>query len=549
LTKINFFISVLSTCIISTSTFSQTTITGQVIDSTSKEHLPFVNIGIKHENIGTLSLRDGSFSIVIPQQYLDDSLTFSMVGYTDVQLSIQNIQISKQKIFPLKANPKELKEVTVSSKLIEKKYGIKNHKALIHFDDGSTNQNDIFEIAQLIKLDTLLSKITSVNLYMSKSRNDSGTFRINFYEYDGNRPTNRIVEKNIIQTLAIKEGWLTFDLSEYSIYLRGNFVISIEFIPTLKKTDPIFYEVKLGGPAKSFMRASSQGDWHIPPHHYRLYVTALVPATKKNMQEDTSEEFETIPLTQLYSQFVKDTFSLFVRLPKNYKSKSKQTYPVIYLLDANAYFDIVNNSIKENKFLINPILIGIGYKDFIQDDSLRRRDYTYPTALPEDTFPISGGGDKFLSFIEKELIPFIDNHYRTDTTNRTIMGHSLGGYFTLFALKENIRTNSTYFKNYVAASPSLYYYNQYLLKEFTNIAGDNLNKDSVTLYLTVGENEINGMSGDTSEGATEFNSFVKGISETKFSNIKVNAEIFPSYGHMDTPVPTFTKALTLFFKK
>jgi predicted alpha/beta superfamily hydrolase len=153
---------------------------------------------------------------------------------------------------------------------------------------------------------------------------------------------------------------------------------------------------------------------------------------KKNLQEDNSEETESIPSTQLYAQFVKDTFSLFIRVPKNYNKKDKQTHPVIYLLDANAYFDIVSNYLKENKFSTDPILVGIGYKDFIQNDSLRQRDYTYPTALPNDSFVISGGGEKFLSFVEKELIPFIDKRYHTDTSNRTIMGHSLGGFFTLF---------------------------------------------------------------------------------------------------------------------
>src|SRR6185503_17561259 len=123
--------------------------------------------------------------------------------------------------------------------------------------------------------------------------------------------------------------------------------------------------------------------------------------------------------------------------------------PVIYLLDANVYFDIVADAIKENNS--NALLVGLGYKDFMRMDSLRNRDYTFPKALPKDSFPISGGADKFLSFIGGELLPYIDKTYRTDTSNRALMGHSLGGYFTLYALEQAMLRKNSLFKNYVAA--------------------------------------------------------------------------------------------------
>ena len=120
-------------------------------------------------------------------------------------------------------------------------------------------------------------------------------------------------------------------------------------------------------------------------------------------------------------------------------------------------------------------------------DSLRQRDYTFPEALAADSFPLSGGAEKFLSFIVKELIPYIDKTYRTDTSSRTIMGHSLGGYFSLFTLLTELKENSTYFGTYVAASPSLDYHNQYLLKQFQN--GLDGSAKIRTLFLTLGAKE------------------------------------------------------------
>jgi len=534
-------LSFLFICGICVSSIAQTTLTGVVVDSDNQTVLPYVNIGIKQKNMGTSSLPDGTFSIKIPAQNENDTLTFSMVGYSELNLPIKNIIATNQKTIQLKIKTTALKEVVVTeSKLVEQKFGIKNNAVVIHFTDGSTNQNDIFEIAQLIKLDTTLSKISSVNLHINESRNDSGTFRINFYGYDGNRPTERIIEKSIVQTKQIQEGWLKFDLTTYKVYLKGSFVVAIEFIPTNKKSNPIYYEIKLGGSSKSFVRTSSQGDWSVPPHHYRLFITALVSDKKNKPHQDDSEEKESIPTTTLFSESVKDSFSIFISLPKDYQKKKNQNFPVIYLLDANVYFDIVANETRENK--TNAILVGIGYKDFMMMDSLRNRDYTFPIALPQDSFPISGSADKFLSFIKSELLPYIDKTYRTDTSNRTLMGHSLGGYFTLYALKQEIISKNNSFKNYVAASPSLWYYNNYLIKQFQNISGND-NTNQQTLFLTFGAREDTEDGETGTEGLDNFNSFAALLSNKRFKNIKVKSEVYPSFGHMETAIPTFTKSL------
>ncbi len=521
------------------SSIAQTTLTGTVVDSDNQTVLPFVNIGIRHKNIGASSMPDGTFSIKIPTQNENDTLTFSMIGYSELNLAINNIVATNQKTFQLKLKATALKSVVVtSSKLVEQKFGIKKSSTLIHFTDGSTNQNDIFEIAQLIRFDTTLSKITSVNLHLTESRADSGTFRVNFYGYDGSRPTERIIEKIIVQTKEIKEGWLKFDLTEYNVYLKGNFVVAIEFIPTGKKSNQIYYEVKIGGLSKSFVRASSLGEWSVPPAHYRLFITALV--AEKNTEQDDSEEKESIPTTILFSESVKDSFSIFISLPKDYSKKKNKNFPVIYLLDANVYFDIVVDAMKENKS--NAILVAIGYKDFITMDSLRNRDYTFPKVAQQNSFPVSGGADNFLTFIRSELLPYIDKTYQTDTSSRTLMGHSLGGFFPLYALKQGMLTNNNSFKNYVAASPSLEYGNNYLIKQFQTISGND-NTNQQTLLLTFGAREDSEEGGTGTEGIDNFKSFVTLLASNRFKNIKVKSEVYPTFGHMETAVPTFTKSL------
>lgn len=82
----------------------------------------------------------------------------------------------------------------------------------------------------------------------------------------------------------------------------------------------------------------------------------------------------------------------------------------------------------------------------------RTRDYT-PTHVPTDPsgFDLSqsGGGDAFLDFIEKELIPYIDKNYRT-TPYRTFVGHSLGGLLTGYTLAKRPHL----FKNFLSLDPT-----------------------------------------------------------------------------------------------
>jgi len=340
---------------------------------------------------------------------------------------------------------------------------------------------------------------------------------------------------------------LKFDLTQYGIYLKGNFIVGIEFIPSGKETDLIAYEVKLGGSAKSFVRSRSQGDWRVPPHHYRMFVTALVTGNSRKWHHENTDENESIPAFRMFSNTVGDSFSIFVKVPQNYV-KNKH-YPVIYLLDANAYFDQINYSDTNGKkwtSSVDAIFVGVGYADFVQNDSLRNRDYTYPVALPEDSFRISGGADRFLRFLSNELIPVIDSTYSTDTINRTIIGHSLGGYFSLYALTKELEDKHYYFHHFVAASPSLSYHEDYLLSRLSSLRISNSEAIRRTLYITVGglenANQVNTIDNK------ELDTFIQKLKMAD-KDIEVHSEVYPNYSHMETAVRTFNDAILWLIKK
>ena len=72
---------------------------------------------------------------------------------------------------------------------------------------------------------------------------------------------------------------------------------------------------------------------------------------------------------------------------------------------------------------------------------------------------IHGHADKFVAFMKEELIPFINEKYRT-TGDNTLFGHSHGGTCTMFTFL----TEPDLFKSYIASDPSFWWDNNYLSK-------------------------------------------------------------------------------------
>jgi predicted alpha/beta superfamily hydrolase len=520
----------------SLSTRAQTSLAGVVVDANTHAVLAGVTIRFKQLASGTTSQENGTFFLPIPSLITPDTLVLSRIGYTRLAVASRDLSLAKPQRFLLKQRQVALLPVAVTAaKLVERKYGISSQKALMHFTDGTTRPGEAFEIAQVIKVDQPTVRVTSVNLFLATSLPDSVTVIIRFYSFNGQRPTQAIGPPPFQRRVAIQAGWLRVDLPPTATSLPQVFVVGLAFKPSSK---PIPYEIKLGGGMKSFARTTTP-DWRVPPHHYRLYVTALVPRNMAPSHAEDADNQETSPTTYLYSPTVQDSFALYVQLPKGYRPARKRTYPVVLLLDANAYFDGVSADLNRLPQATSALMIGIGYKDVRVMDSLRQRDYTYPAALPADSFTVSGGGQRFLTFLTQQVLPYVDQHYHTDPSNRTLMGHSLGGYFVLYALAEALRTQAPAFAHYVAASPSLYYGNEYLRRELAALPASTKSLPNQTLFITAGGRELERGDAESRAAKAAFNAFVQELSTSKFAAVTLKSIIYPNYSHLETAIITF----------
>ncbi len=182
------------------------------------------------------------------------------------------------------------------------------------------------------------------------------------------------------------------------------------------------------------------------------YMPSL-PAQNSNKDIVIGKEFT------VHSKILNEDRSYYVHLPDSY-GKTDKNYPVIYLLDGEQNFILTVGIVsKMHTYSKNPlqdvIIVGIPNTD-------RTRDYTPTPSISKKghaTLENSGGGDNFLSFIQKELIPSIDKKYST-SERKILIGHSFGGLLTMYALLNR----SDMFTDYLALDPSFWWDNQHLLK-------------------------------------------------------------------------------------
>jgi predicted alpha/beta superfamily hydrolase len=228
-------------------------------------------------------------------------------------------------------------------------------------------------------------------------------------------------------------------------------------------------------------------------------------------------------------------YELDILLPGGYANSTK-IYPVLYLMDSQWDFPLAKSLYGQHYFdgfIPEMIIVGVtwGGKN-PNPDSLRARDYT-PTN--EKRLPQSGGAENFISFMRNELFPFIDRAYRTDTTDRILMGSSLGGLLTMYTLF----THPDMFKSYVAASPAygwdrevLY---QYEKKYFTN----NTNRPA-RLYMTMG---------DVERGLPGFEKLVSYLKSRQYKTLQLRAKVLENTGHSGTKTEGFGRGLQFVYER
>jgi len=188
-----------------------------------------------------------------------------------------------------------------------------------------------------------------------------------------------------------------------------------------------------------------------------IYVcfASVASRAQNNLAPPVPERFT------LHSNVLNEDRAILVRMPAAAQGK-KDRYPVLYLADGDGHINEVGGIIDflvDNGRCAPLIIVGIPNTDRTRDLTPTHGTFKNDDGSVQD-FPTSGGGDKFLEFIQTELFPEIEKRYPTHSY-RIFAGHSLGGLLAIHALI----AHSDMFNAYIAVSPSLQWDDQHTLHQ------------------------------------------------------------------------------------
>ena len=197
-----------------------------IIDSETKEKIPYVNIWVENENIGTTSNEKGEFELKIDSPKI---ILFSAIGFQTKKVSSDSIR----NILELKPAINELDEIIINSKKLDKELIIgefKKSKINSYFACGIQPwiSAKFFEHKEEYEKTPYLKKFR----ILTNSDIKNSKFKIRLYRInEKGEPQNYIYNENIIGIAKKGKRTTEIDVSELNIeFPEKGFFIAIEWL-------------------------------------------------------------------------------------------------------------------------------------------------------------------------------------------------------------------------------------------------------------------------------------------------------------------------------
>ncbi len=242
-----------------------------------------------------------------------------------------------------------------------------------------------------------------------------------------------------------------------------------------------------------------------------LFVSLLFLSTSLLFGQEIKIGFK----DSIQSSVLNENRKFIVKLPDGYNDSDK-AYPVHYRLDGDLdlYIEtlgVINRLVDVEEVMSDIIIVMIENTD-------RNRDM-----MPTNTsfFKSEPGAENFKMFIEKELIPHINNTYRT-TNAKLLCGQSLSAIFTMYYFL----TSPDSFDSFIACSGGFPDCEVY----FTKLINDFLNTEhtkTTNIFLTHGQTDFLDPDGLIEEQLLSFADKIESI-----ENIVCKLKIYEDEGHV-----------------
>lgn len=234
-------------------------INGKIVD-TLNVPIQYTNIGVKGQDIGTVSDENGYFSLILPNSNQDSKIIISNISYKVKEYTIKDFisLINTKKQIILEENYQQLEEVVITSKKLKKdNKGNRTTSSLVAA--GFKNNSLGSEVGIKIRMKDKPTHIDSFNFFITSCKYDTLFFRLNIYSLKDDMPYENLLSENIYFSTDIKKGKVSIDLTKYNIVVNQDIIIAIEYVKELGEGGLNFSGSLIGN--KIYHRQTSFSEW------------------------------------------------------------------------------------------------------------------------------------------------------------------------------------------------------------------------------------------------------------------------------------------------
>lgn len=232
----------------------------------------------------------------------------------------------------------------------------------------------------------------------------------------------------------------------------------------------------------------------------------------------------------VHSDELGETVILGLHLPVEYSAEPDRRFPVIWVLDGPSQgLDVhrATQTLSRIGAAEPAIVVEVPHSSSGRDDDFR------PPAGADTTW--GGQADRFLRFLESEAAPAVENAFRTDSV-RLLVGHSLGGFFTLFAFAERPELFDAFF----AFSPSIWVGDEMIIPILErSLSGTHAG--GTFLYVNVGAREDNEM-------VSGFDRVRATLEAHAPPGVRWRTDVTSGADHMSSPTLSYPVAVSEFWR-
>ncbi|PWK20379.1 alpha/beta hydrolase [Xanthomarina spongicola] len=218
-----------------------------------------------------------------------------------------------------------------------------------------------------------------------------------------------------------------------------------------------------------------------------------------------------------------ETREVKIQLPRGYDDHPDKKYPIIMVFDGDYMFEAVAGNVDYYSYwedMPDAIVVGVNQVD------TRNSDVYYSE---QNSLPIESGA-AFFEFIGMELIPHLENNYRTENF-RVAIGHGETANFINYYLLKG----DPLFKAYIAISPDL-------APDMISYIPERLTKfqTKIFYYLATSDNDVTAIKASSEA----LNTAISGIDN---KNILYNFKKLEEPSHYSLPAYVIPDALQKIF--